>query len=449
MIRDFTDNAKAELEALILEVEDGRLSEFTDRLGDGWYGFESWLGRLNLEEDLSNVNAYHRKIIDKNNMTLQALEQIFSDVYSCESRYYSELSGLLDMCRTLNEYIGRLEGLISPGISPARRQQLLAGLKASLARLGYQSAGERLSELLTQIRGDGIETEEEKLQYISAFEAYYQGICRRMDTLLAVLDADQAREIRYIAYSAQEPYRSIYLAELGTYVIGLTGYTWDEGAQKWNTMGYFSTADNSINLTMAAEAANPRGPYTTFFHESGHAIDYNYQDDGRYYSITYRNEAGQSLQEVIYSDVRENIRETIATVTSDEEEQRHLMAYIMGADPDNTGSLSGRELACLTAIQKYYSQSLHGAAYEAASDVYGGVTNNIIHGNYGHWVQYENGATYWYSANGLANGMQSKELWAEYYSYMETGNVQAMENLRTYFPGAAGFLDEMAQTMVP
>ncbi len=112
--------------------------------------------------------------------------------------------------------------------------------------------------------------------------------------------------------------------------------------------------------------------------ESGHAIDYNFYDDGDYYTHTYRNADGQSLQDVIYEDVRNDIRKTISDYTSDKTMQDNLLDYIMGAEN------------------------------EACSDVYGGVTNNIIHGDYGH-----NGEHYWYERNGNATRAQSRELWAE------------------------------------
>ena len=61
MIRDFSDRAKQELTAMISQIENEKLCDFTDWIGDRWYDFEEWIGVLHLEEDLSNVNSYHRK----------------------------------------------------------------------------------------------------------------------------------------------------------------------------------------------------------------------------------------------------------------------------------------------------------------------------------------------------------------------------------------------------
>lgn len=48
---------------------------------------------------------------------------------------------------------------------------------------------------------------------------------------------------------------------------------------------------------------DPKGPYTTFFHESGHAIDFNLGKNGAY-SIEYKE--GSNF-DVIYSDVYNRI----------------------------------------------------------------------------------------------------------------------------------------------
>lgn len=41
MMRDFSDSAKQKLLNLVSEVEDEKMSDFTDWMGDRWYDFES------------------------------------------------------------------------------------------------------------------------------------------------------------------------------------------------------------------------------------------------------------------------------------------------------------------------------------------------------------------------------------------------------------------------
>lgn len=333
-------------------------------------------------------------------------ENDISDINNC---YSLKLRAISQRLEELNSYIKELN---STGISSF----LEIGLAAFSAGSTEETASDR-----------------EKEDLIKSFEEENKEIAEKVNKLVSKLDKEQVKEIKYILYSAKEPYRQLYLSELESYTIGNTS---------GEKTGYFTSRDNTINVDMTKEESNPRGAYTTFFHESGHAIDYNYEDDGSFYSQTYRNEKGESLQEVIFSDVRNDVEETVAKYTSDKQMQENLTEYIMSAGKMDSRTLSKTENMLLGNIQSYYSKEMKGALNEAGSDVYGGVTGNIIHGSYGHWS-----GSYWYDRNGNATFAQSRELWAEYYSYQVTGNEEAMENLRERFPKAGEFLDEMAESM--
>ena len=246
-----------------------------------------------------------------------------------------------------------------------------------------------------------------------------------------LLEKDE-NAINDIVNNAEEPYKSIYEDNKDKYNLGHT---------HGKDTGYYTNEDNTINVDMYKEPNNPRGPYTTYFHESGHAIDYNYKDDGSYYSLTYRNSNGESLQDVIYKDVRNDVTNTVNEYASGDTAQ-HIVDYIMSGGRD--GSLTDAERRILDDVLNDYRTSFKGAVNEAASDVYGGVTDNLTLGDgcYGHR---DDG--YWYTTDGQPTGMQSLELWAEYYSYAMTGNEAAMQALRERFPEASEFLDEMARSM--
>lgn len=436
MIRDFSDRAKQELMTLVAQVESEKLCDFTDWIGDRWYDFEEWIGILHLKDDLSNVNEYHKKVIDKNNTTLAQLEGIFNKVYSVESEYHKELTNIIASCRGFNRLLNALNDVMAKGALVQERYVSLIPRYIteyfSLYHI-YIDWEERLENLLEKYRSQGTITDQDKDEFIRIYEIYNVETKKKLDNLLSKLTEEQIREVKYILYTADEPYRSIYLNELESYTIGnVSG----------SDTGFFRPFDNTINVDMIAEPTNPRGPYTTFFHESGHALDYNFYNDGNFYSLTYRNSEGKSLMDVIYEDVRNDIRKTIARYTKDNNTQENLLNYIMGAGSIDVNTLSEKEKQLLQYIQAYYKKDMHGAQNESCSDVYGGVTNNIISGEYGHWSD-----SYWYDRKGNPTGSQAKELWAEYYSYCMTGNEEALENLREHFPNAAEFLDEMAESM--
>lgn len=435
MIRDFSDRAKQELMNIVAQVENEKLCDFTDWVGDCWYSFEEWIGLLNLKEDLSNVNEYHKKVIDKNNTTLNELEAIFSKVYAVEAEYHSGFCSIISACNSFNKILQTLIEIISPengSFSPEKMSALLPKRFTEYQQYLSKYGELRVKKLLEHYKSMDIVSSDDKDEFIKIYEIYNPEKKKKLDNLLSKLTEEQVREVKYILYTADEPYRSIYLNELESYTIGnVSG----------SDTGFFRPFDNTINVDMIAEPTNPRGPYTTFFHESGHALDYNFYNDGNYYSLTYRNSDGQSLQDVIFEDVRNDIRQTIAKYTSDEKMQENLLNYLISGK-NNRGDLTKTEEKILENVLKAYKKDITGMEKEAYSDIYGGATDNAIVGNYSHTQK-----NYWYDEDGNATGAQAVELWAEYYSYCMTDNEEALENLREHFPNAAKFLDEMAESM--
>ena len=87
MYRDFSEKSKQNLKKLVDQVENEKVSNFTDWVGDRWYEYESWIGKLNIRNYINNVNAYHKKVIDKNNTTKQAIDEIFENVATVDANY--------------------------------------------------------------------------------------------------------------------------------------------------------------------------------------------------------------------------------------------------------------------------------------------------------------------------------------------------------------------------
>lgn len=435
MIRDFSDRAKQDLMNMVAQVENEKLCDFTDWVGDCWYSFEEWIGLLNLKEDLSNVNEYHKKVIDKNNTTLDELEAIFSKVYAVEAEYHSGFCSIISACNSFNKILQTLIEIISPengSFSPEEMNALLPERFTEYQEYLSKYGELRVKKLLEHYKSMDVVSNDDKDEFIRIYEIYNPEKKKKLDNLLSKLTEEQIREVKYILYTADEPYRSIYLNELESYTIGnVSG----------SDTGVFRPFDNTINVDMIKEPTNPRGPYTTFFHESGHALDYNFYNDGNYYSLTYRNSDGESLQDVIFEDVRNDIRQTIAKYTSDEKMQENLLNYLISGK-NNRGDLTKTEEKILENVLKAYKKDITGMEKEAYSDIYGGATDNAIVGNYAHTQK-----NYWYDEDGNATGAQAVELWAEYYSYCMTDNEEALENLREHFPNAAKFLDEMAESM--
>ena len=114
MLRDFSDKSRVQLISLVNEVENGKSSNFTDWIADRWVDFLSWIGQLNTKGSLNSVNNYHRKVIDKNNATKKAINQIFDHVNSIDKTYSNNLKDIENSLKQWETYIDSLSEIVSP-----------------------------------------------------------------------------------------------------------------------------------------------------------------------------------------------------------------------------------------------------------------------------------------------------------------------------------------------
>lgn len=114
MYRDFSEKSKNELMGLVSQVENEKISNFTDWVGDRWYDFESWIGKLNIKNYLNNVNEYHKKVIDKNNTTKSTIETIFNAVKNVDNKYYLVFKDKYTQLMLLEKYIRELSEIVNP-----------------------------------------------------------------------------------------------------------------------------------------------------------------------------------------------------------------------------------------------------------------------------------------------------------------------------------------------
>ncbi len=114
MFRDFSDSSKQKLINLVSEVENDKLSDFTDWIGDKWYQFEEFIGDLNIRNYINDVNRYHKKVIDKNNTTKESINKIFSEVNKINNSYqpiFANINSLLDKWES---YLVTMSEIVTP-----------------------------------------------------------------------------------------------------------------------------------------------------------------------------------------------------------------------------------------------------------------------------------------------------------------------------------------------
>ncbi|MCM1496636.1 MAG: hypothetical protein NC089_12680 [Bacteroides sp.] len=292
-----------------------------------------------------------------------------------------------------------------------------------------------------------------KQQVVEGFETVHPEIAERFNRLLQSKGCEELTmgdilNIKYLAYTAEEPYRSLYLEKLDAYWISDL-----YGEDEEKNMDTFYGVGRHITLNYPESfLQDKRGAYTSFFHETGHGTDYYMVS---FFSHRYQYEDPEtgekhSLYELIEADVYENVREHIracdASLTEEEVEQV-LQSIQYGGSEEDLQDVKLEKIR--DDVLRMYDTELAGPTMSAVCDVYGGITNQNISSaqGYGHGPEEGKPFLYWYDVVGQPTNKQSSELWTEYFSYQMTGNEEALEQIRAYYPRASEAMDAMTEEM--
>ena len=290
---------------------------------------------------------------------------------------------------------------------------------------------------------------EEMDRRIAAFEAAHPESAKRLGCFLSggrhnQITAEDVRKIKFLAYNAEEPYRSIFLNSLAKFRIGNADL--NNGARYCRVI---HTVDYSYPDDFSED---PRGPYTTVFHECGHAID-DLSDKSKWWGSDTENYTAfsrtlgraVSLREAIEYDVYYN-PENLHSVTSIADEviagkrsgcEGDLRKVIRAFQSGKTDKLTNEDLNLFNAVKNRFLRTARSGPHgEASSDVYGGMSCNILRKGYGHEK------SYWRNKR-----RAGRELWAEFFSYHMAGNTENLKNLTEYFPEASGVMTEYAAAL--
>lgn len=154
MKRDFSEDARQQLLSLVAQVENEEWCSFTDKIGDKWYDFQGWIGQLDVQKYINDVNTYHKKVIDKNNTTAENINKIFDNVNDVSAQYRSRFISLLVDLREFKRIITQLSQVVSPGNGNFNPIYIGSGLKNSINE--YLS----ISKDLQTMAGDGLTQED-------------------------------------------------------------------------------------------------------------------------------------------------------------------------------------------------------------------------------------------------------------------------------------------------
>lgn len=136
MIRDFSNSAKKKLLEYVKDATETTLwRKIGDRIGDAGLQIQYWFGALSISKYIDNLDAYHKKIIDKNNTTSQRIEEIFTNVKNIDTRYQGGLQQNVNFSESVINFINDLANTIDPNGGNMDMQKMNAALAASLEKI--------------------------------------------------------------------------------------------------------------------------------------------------------------------------------------------------------------------------------------------------------------------------------------------------------------------------
>ena len=467
MKRDFTRATYDEFCAMIQQINDDQWGGISDWFGDRFLDVKHWLSDLGILDYTNNMDKYYRELLDRKNTSKKEMKRIFEDISSLDKSYANDQAGHFgeykNQLETYREYVATLNQIaVGANTIMASGGDWRACFNSEYIRNIMKTVDTKFTADLSAIlfTADTFSKipEDYKKEYIAVYEAEHPDQAKLMESVLSDPDLteQEKRDIKFLAYTAPEPYRSVYLEHLSQYnVVVFQPDSADSdgksGSCYWSKTGKIYLKDDDSTF-----GDNKRAPYDTFFHESGHALD-DYEKGQDLMSRSYFHN-GISLQDYIVDDVRDYVSNYIDENYAGKltQEQKNQLMKSMNLTDDASFAYEGSTAGLPTALEDYraeivagISNNLTGHDNNAASDVYGGVTNNVFMGSYGHFKD-ENASgdsyTYWYQ-NGKATRSQSSELFAEFFAAQMTRDEVSLANIRKHFPQAYEAMEAMVREM--
>ncbi len=272
----------------------------------------------------------------------------------------------------------------------------LVFFKRRLTREEY----ERYEVLLVQTQiGDPVSrmSQADKEEFISLYETLYPADAKSMESMANLFANDgysgyelDVLNIKLLAYTAPEPYKSIYIDNIDLVKEGDLHYT------EWP-----NASGGKFNINVA-NFSTPRTSetYGTFFHETSHCIDY-FLGENASFTTEYRDSlTNLSLNDALEMDVRQRINNEIdnylLTNTSlTPAEVAELRLYVEDSimnqvdfkkygTPDFTMIVDSNSSLSPSTVENCYNyvrNRVNSQIIGFAGDNYGGLTGNTFQGS--------------------------------------------------------------------
>src|SRR5699024_5318853 len=384
------------------------------------------------------------------------IEKKLENLYNFNTASSSNYNTALQLAENVAQGLTQVQG--GKGFNPDTGTFSTKGMDMSWVKklddIHYtRKAKEQYAEYLEKHPGDL-----DDIITILKYEEAHPTYVKQTDEFLSPLEVEDIVGIKYLMYTAEEPYRTLAMKYLDRFEIIST-----------TKSGRFYPSDDAVRFNIAEDREDSRGEYYTFFHEIGHAIDYYYGVDNRensldgikevfgnysYFSDNFEVD-GKSLNDHIYQDAENNFRTELKKELQSQE-YNHLSIEEKKEMTDNVTEnlmnqdrfyekLTKEEKQLQIIIRKLYKNELDGPAHNTASDIYGGVTDFTVQGQYGHEEDY------WFYNNGWREREPNREAFAEYYGRIMTPEGtkrdQGIESMEEFLPNSKQHSEKILGSM--
>ena len=272
--------------------------------------------------------------------------------------------------------------------------------------------------------------------------------------------SEDIANIKYIIYTADSCYRSVIMKSLPYIQLEQLDNRKTDKVEMYN----FYSNRILIKLSNQKDMKKDAYPYGVFFHELSHAVDDVSCMDVflkvRHSVDYYTNESGEKLQDIARREIKSRILSSINEIVKNkklnlDEEQIQLFMEILFSRVTEVYPFDNEDMKTLyEELRKEYGYSvydrgkktlqphlgkkhlLYQKKYKAVTDVIGGFTGNSLGAvPCGHFS-----LLYWYNLFGAETKRQSRELWAEYSSYLIIGDGDGKRGTEHYFPESCAFI---------
>lgn len=314
---------------------------------------------------------------------------------------------------------------------------------------------------LTQMADPTKASKEVKDNFIKEYELSHPEIGKNMDECLKGIKSkengeEHIRNIKVLAYTAEEPYRSLFLESVDKVKINTYDLPDEEGSQYYCSGEVYFRLKDWLYYSDGTPRPITSDTYTTFFHEFGHAIDDLEAPGYKFLTDTFVDENGNTLHAVLENNVRETIRDSAddyltemgytdnEIITIKAEVESAIMNCVDYSNSKYKPIFSSQDVKdCYYAVVSDVKKQISGSS----SDVFGGYTGNTLMTNCRHsaingrsvyWLKGDFDNTGTFIPDKTADGSnvytnkQPHEYFAEYMAAQMTRNNRELKGLDAY-----------------